>query len=82
MPKAQVPMDELETLIVQAVRRHDQCQGFQSAELHAANDGPEGNWRVGKADYGSSDPETCKRALDKLLPQMQQDYDLSSQVVE
>ena len=42
MPKSQVPMDELETLIVQAVRRRDHCQGFQSVELLATTDGPEG----------------------------------------
>ena len=81
MPKAQVPMDELEALIVQAVRRRDHCQGFQSVELLATTDGPEGNWRVGKADYGSSELQACDHALGEVLPQMQRDYDLSSQAV-
>jgi hypothetical protein len=68
MPKAQVPTDELETLIVQAVRRQKDCQGFQSIALRSSADVHGNNWSMGSADYGTAPPEACKDALASILP--------------
>jgi hypothetical protein len=76
MPKSQVPADEIETLIVQAVRRQKNCQGFQSIALRNSTEVHGNNWSIGSADYGTAPPEACKDALGSILPQMQKDYDL------
>jgi hypothetical protein len=47
MPKAQVAADELQTLIVQEVRRHEHCGQFGSVNPVASSDAPETNWGIG-----------------------------------
>ena len=76
MPKAQVPADELETLIVQEVRRHKHCGDFQSVELRLTTGSPGINWDTGTPHYGNASPELCDDALGSIIPRMQRDYDL------
>jgi hypothetical protein len=76
MPKAQVPADELQTLIVQGVRRHEHCDDFRSINFLRTADIQGANWSIGSVDYGNASPEMCDSALRDIIFTMQKDYDL------
>jgi hypothetical protein len=67
---------ELEPLIVDEVRRHRHCDGFQSITFNGTDQHVGTNWIPANINYGNASPKLCDEALRGIIPRMQRKYDL------
>jgi hypothetical protein len=64
--------DQIATLIVKYVRRHEHCTDFKSVSVYKISDGqiPGTNWSCGVANYGGSDERACNDVLREVVPRI------------
>jgi hypothetical protein len=71
---------EIETMIVNEVRRHHRCEGFQSISIYRIVDqSAQGafNWSPSVCNYGESGAQSCDAALREIIPRLQKQYDVA-----
>ena len=78
MSKTPVTAAELESLLLEEVRKQRECEGAASVSVHRLTDGGESNWIVQKFDTGSADRETCARAVIEVERKFRPLYELSA----
>ena len=74
--KIGVTHDQLESLIVNDVRRRAHCDGFKAISFYRTAEIAGTNWVPASVNYGKAGSVVCDAALREIIPRMQREYDL------